>query len=151
MGLLGGASSEPQDAVTSGTSCKVELNIQTTASAPGFQARLSGAPTADENADLRPDGQHSDEPERLTWVAADIWNPTDPSIGLDSWRNDRLRFNAKNRLPTRAQKKELLRRDGWCCSTPGCSHKIWLHLHHLKSYAEGGETVAENLCSLCGS
>ena len=66
-------------------------------------------------------------------------------------RNDRLRFNAKNRLPTKAQKKELLRRDGWCCRTPGCPHKIWLHLHHLKSYAEGGETSPLNLCGLCSS
>ena len=75
LGLLGGASSEPQDAVTSGTSCEVELD----ASRPrttGLLAEALGAPIADENADLCPDGQHSDEPERLTWIAADIREPS---------------------------------------------------------------------------
>ena len=147
MGLLGGASSELQDAVTSKESC-VELDASRTR-ASGLLAQALGAPTADENAELCPNDRPTDDPERLTWVAADIWNPTDSSVGLHSWSNARLRFNSKNRLATKAQKKELLRRDGWCCSTPGCSHKIWLHLHHLKSYAQGGETVAENLCSLC--
>ena len=65
------------------------------------------------------------------------------------WVNMRLRFNPTARLATKAQRKEVLRRDGWCCKTPGCPNKIWLHLHHLKSYAEGGETVPENLLSLC--
>ncbi len=148
LGLLGVASSDPQDAVTSEASCEVELDESRT-NASDLLAQALGAPTADEDADLRPNDRQSDDPERLTWVAADIWNPTDSSIGLHSWSNARLRFNPKNRLATKAQKKELLRRDGWCCQTPGCSHKIWLHLHHLKSYAEGGETCPENLCSLC--
>ena len=32
----------------------------------------------------------------------------------------------------------MLRREGWCCATPGCPHKIWLHLHHLIPYSHDG-------------
>ena len=52
---------------------------------------------------------------------------------------------------TKAQRKELLRRDGWQCQTPGCSCKVWLHLHHLVSYSDGGETRPETLITLCAS
>ena len=64
-------------------------------------------------------------------------------------QNTRLRFNAKARGTTKAQKTEILRRDGWCCNTPGCPNKVWLHLHHLKPHCQGGETKPENLVSLC--
>ena len=37
----------------------------------------------------------------------------------NAWRNRRLRFNEEARLPTPAQRREMLRRDGYCCSTPG--------------------------------
>jgi hypothetical protein len=39
--------------------------------------------------------------------------------------------------------------DGWCCSTPGCPHKIRLHLHHLIPYSQGGPTLPHNVCGLC--
>lgn len=67
------------------------------------------------------------------------------------WSNNRLRFNPKNRFPTRAQRQELLRRDGWCCRTPGCPHQVWLHLHHLHEYAQGGTTIPDNLLGLCAA
>jgi hypothetical protein len=43
----------------------------------------------------------------------------------------------------------VLRRDGWCCATPGCPHKIWLHLHHLIPYSKGGPTLAHNVLGIC--
>lgn len=65
------------------------------------------------------------------------------------WTNTRLRFNPKSRFATKAQKKEILRRDNWCCGTPGCPNRIWLHTHHLESYAQGGGTEPTNLICLC--
>ncbi len=65
------------------------------------------------------------------------------------WQNAKLRFNPKSRYASRAQRTELLRRDGWCCRTPGCPNRVWLHLHHVHEYAQGGETSPDNLLSLC--
>jgi len=68
---------------------------------------------------------------------------------LAAWRNTRLRFNPTSRHTTSAQKKEILRRDGWCCMTPGCPNRVWMHLHHVKPYSEGGKTTRANLISCC--
>lgn len=65
------------------------------------------------------------------------------------WQNPRLRYNPQTRHTTPAQKKDILRRDGWCCSTPGCPNKVWLHLHHLKPHSQGGKTERKNLLCLC--
>ena len=64
-------------------------------------------------------------------------------------KNKNVCFNPYNRHATKAQKREVLRREGWCCATPGCPHKIWLHLHHLIPYSQGGPTLAHNLLGIC--
>ena len=76
---------------------------------------------------------------------------TKPQEQRDSqaWQNSRLRFNPQARHATKAQRTELLRRDGWGCRTPGCPNKVWLHLHHLNEYSQGGETAPSNLICLC--
>ena len=66
-------------------------------------------------------------------------------------QNKNVCFNPHNRFATKAQKREVLRREGWCCATPGCPHKIWLHLHHLIPYSHGGPTLAHNLLGICVS
>jgi hypothetical protein len=67
----------------------------------------------------------------------------------ESWKNPRLRFNPAARFVTPAQRKELLRRDGYCCSTPGCPHHLWLEIHHLVFVSQHGKTLRVNLLSLC--
>ena len=68
---------------------------------------------------------------------------------LSPIKNKKVCFNPRNRHATKAQKREVLRREGWCCATPGCPHKIWLHLHHLIPYSKGGPTVAHNVLGIC--
>ena len=70
---------------------------------------------------------------------------------LSPIQNKRVCFNPRNRHATKAQKREVLRREGWCCATPGCPHKIWLHLHHLIPYSQGGPTLAHNVLGICVS
>ena len=82
-------------------------------------------------------------------ITTGISGQSDRSSSDNRWRNDRLRFNPKARQATRAQRVEILRRDGWSCRTPGCPNRVWLHLHHLHEYAQGGETIPENLVCLC--
>jgi HNH endonuclease len=71
------------------------------------------------------------------------------NTGLPPIQNKRICFNPLNRHATRAQKREILQRQVWCCSTPGCPHKLWLHLHHLIPYSQGGPTHDRNLLGLC--
>jgi HNH endonuclease len=66
-----------------------------------------------------------------------------------AWQNIRIRFNPQSRHTTKAQSKEILRRDGHSCRTPGCPNRVWLHVHHLKHYSKGGRTEPGNLLSLC--
>jgi hypothetical protein len=60
-----------------------------------------------------------------------------------------LRFNPEQRHLTAAQRKALLRRDRYCCRTPGCPNHLWLHIHHVKWYSHDGKTLPENLITLC--
>jgi len=67
------------------------------------------------------------------------------------WENDRLRFNADARHLTEAQRRELVRRDAYRCATPDCPHHLWLHVHHIVFYCQGGVTVPDNLIILCST
>ena len=60
-----------------------------------------------------------------------------------------LRFNPRSRHPSKAQREALLRRDRHCCQTPGCPNHIWLEIHHIKRFCEGGETLPDYLITLC--
>ena len=80
------------------------------------------------------------DPDRVRYVTLD-----------DPWASTRVRFNIDSRYATKAQKNEILRRDGWCCSTPGCCNRIWLHIHHLERFADGGKTSPHNLLGLCSA
>ena len=57
--------------------------------------------------------------------------------------------NARRRQVTPAERRHLLRRDGYRCQTPGCGNHLWLEVHHIEFYAEGGLTVPRNLVMLC--
>jgi hypothetical protein len=65
------------------------------------------------------------------------------------WQNRRLLFRPQARTATSAQRREVLRRDGYCCRTPGCPHRMWLELHHTVFFSRQGETVRANLVTLC--
>ncbi|MBN9420647.1 MAG: HNH endonuclease, partial [Candidatus Eremiobacteraeota bacterium] len=57
--------------------------------------------------------------------------------------------NPKSRVPTKVQRGKILRRDGYCCSVPGCPNRLWLEVHHILFYADGGLTRPENLITIC--
>ena len=93
------------------------------------------------------------------WTAASACDslpcPTDGSLSLvtrapATWRNANLQFNDLARGLTPAQRQDLLRRDGYCCSNPGCPHHLWLEAHHITLYSLHGPTTPENLIILCG-
>jgi len=61
---------------------------------------------------------------------------------------EQLKVGRKHRVVQPALKRALLARDK-CCQYPGCSHSKWLDAHHLRHWADGGETSLENTLLLC--
>lgn len=47
-------------------------------------------------------------------------------------------------------RRALWARDGGC-RFPGCTHRIYVHAHHIQHWLHGGATSAENLVLLCSS
>ncbi len=64
--------------------------------------------------------------------------------------NDEVQIvNPKSRVPTKVQRRKILRRDGYCCAVPGCGNSLWLDIHHVIFYADGGLTIGDNLITVC--
>jgi hypothetical protein len=61
-----------------------------------------------------------------------------------------LSISRRTRSISAALKRALLERDHHCCY-PGCTNQGWLHGHHIKHWANGGETKLSNLVLLCSS
>jgi hypothetical protein len=59
-----------------------------------------------------------------------------------------LNMGRKHRVVQPALKRALLSRDKQC-SYPGCTHDKWLDAHHVKHWADGGETKLDNTLLLC--
>jgi hypothetical protein len=59
-----------------------------------------------------------------------------------------LSVGRKTRVVSTAIKRALLQRDK-TCRFPGCANRLYLHSHHCRAWAAGGETDCANCCSLC--
>jgi len=59
-----------------------------------------------------------------------------------------LSVGRKRRTIAGALKRALHKRDR-ICTYPGCTHRIFLEGHHIKHWADGGETNLNNLALLC--
>lgn len=60
-----------------------------------------------------------------------------------------LDVGRKTRVVPAGLRRAVVARDRHCVA-PGCSRSAkWCDVHHLVSWAEGGETVIDNLCLLC--
>ena len=67
---------------------------------------------------------------------------------LEDERGTPLDVGRKQRTVSTPLKRALYSRDRGC-SFPGCERKRYLDAHHLKHWAEGGDTSLENLTLLC--
>ena len=66
---------------------------------------------------------------------------------VDDARGNPLFVGRKRRTVSTALKRALWSRDGGC-SFPGCTRRF-VDAHHLRHWAHGGETSAENTALLC--
>ncbi|MCZ6618771.1 MAG: DUF222 domain-containing protein, partial [Gammaproteobacteria bacterium] len=59
-----------------------------------------------------------------------------------------LNVGRKQRTVPTAIRRALIARDR-TCTFPGCSHERWIDAHHIKHWADGGETSLDNTILLC--
>jgi hypothetical protein len=59
-----------------------------------------------------------------------------------------LSIGRKRRTIAGSIKRALLKRDT-ACTFPGCTHRIFLEGHHIRHWADGGETSLMNTALLC--
>lgn len=67
---------------------------------------------------------------------------------VEDARGNPLAVGRKQRTISGALKRALLRRDQ-TCRFPGCRSRTFLEGHHLRHWADGGETELSNLVSVC--
>jgi hypothetical protein len=67
---------------------------------------------------------------------------------VDGADGEPLNVGRKQRTVPAALKRALQARDGGC-SFPGCTHTRFVDAHHIRHWADGGETSLENTMLLC--
>ncbi len=63
---------------------------------------------------------------------------------------EHTRSRARQDIPP-AVRRQVLRRDGGRCVVPGCSHGVFLDLHHIVLRSEGGDHDPDTLITLCAA
>ncbi|GAB3993289.1 hypothetical protein GCM10029992_04560 [Glycomyces albus] len=72
-----------------------------------------------------------------------------PSI-FDYESGEAVELGRSMRLPNTALRRKLELEQPGGCAWSGCSRPVhWTEAHHLRHWADGGDTVAENLILLC--
>lgn len=60
-----------------------------------------------------------------------------------------LNIGRRSRIIPAGMARALSIRDGGCCQFPGCCESRYVEGHHVKHWADGGETKLDNLVTLC--
>ncbi len=68
---------------------------------------------------------------------------------VDGANGEPLNVGRKQRTVPAALKRALWARDGGC-TFPGCTHRRFVDAHHIRHWADGGETSLANTILLCG-
>lgn len=62
-----------------------------------------------------------------------------------------LSVGRAQRFATDGQVQALLAVWGYQCAMPGCAHRRFIEMHHIREWDHGGETNVDNLIPLCSS
>jgi hypothetical protein len=98
-------------------------------------------------AELEDGGNISAETARRVSCDAGLVHWLDSS-GSDQPGGQPLSIGRKSRIIPPAIGRALRRRDGGC-RFPGCTNSHFVDAHHIRHWADGGETAIENLVLLC--
>jgi hypothetical protein len=104
---------------------------------PALQGRAGGLHVTEDGFVL--------DPFAISQLACDA-SVTRVVLGPDS---EVLDVGRKTRVIPAGLRRAVVARDRHCVA-PGCSRSArWCDVHHLVAWADGGETVIDNLCLLC--
>ena len=67
---------------------------------------------------------------------------------VEGAKGEPLAVGRRTRSVPPAIRRALRMRDGGC-RFPGCGRSRYMHAHHIKHWADGGETALDNLATLC--
>ena len=70
------------------------------------------------------------------------------AVGVDDDVGHTMYEGRARRLPTEAQRREVIRRDRHC-RFPGCTNVTFTNVHHIIPWKPGGRTDLDNLVLLC--
>ncbi|HEX5420871.1 MAG TPA: DUF222 domain-containing protein, partial [Gammaproteobacteria bacterium] len=124
------------------------------------QALLAGSPALDDRADV--DRADEDQEPRRLWDRCELENGAALAIetarrlacdgslvGIsENAEGEPLNVGRKTRSISPALSRALKSRDGGC-RFPGCGRTYFTQGHHVKHWADGGETKLSNLITLC--
>jgi hypothetical protein len=99
---------------------------------------------------LEADGAWSATLEDGTRVSAETFRRVACDCGLVAAGHDGQALNIGRRarsIPPAIRRALMLRDHG--CAFPGCTHRRFLHAHHLQHWLHGGATSLDNLLLLC--
>ncbi|MCA1695663.1 MAG: HNH endonuclease, partial [Actinobacteria bacterium] len=68
---------------------------------------------------------------------------------VEDGHGGRLGIGDTSRVVPKWLRCEVLERDDYVCSFPGCEHSRYLDIHHVIHWLFGGETELDNLLTLC--
>jgi hypothetical protein len=101
------------------------------------------AETSDDRASYLEDGPHvTAETSKRLCCDASLSRIVEDEAG------EPLSIGRKSRVIPPAMRRALKTRDKQC-RFPGCTHKYYIDGHHIKHWADGGETSLDNLLQLC--
>ena len=67
---------------------------------------------------------------------------------IEDAHGNALSVGRKTRSIPSSIKRALLKRDA-CCQFPGCTNRLFMEGHHIRHWADGGETSLNNILGLC--
>ena len=102
--------------------------------------------------DVDPDGRFGPGQLHLGPVVPDViarYLGCDAEVMVASYRMGQLiGIHPTDRTVSRALRRAIERRDQGC-THPLCTQRRFLHVHHLRHWEDGGQTVPANLLCLC--
>ena len=98
--------------------------------------------------DLAMTGQVEDGPHVTAETSQRICCDTSISRLTEDSSGEPLSIGRKSRVIPPAMRRALRSRDKGC-RFPGCTHRHFIDGHHIKHWADGGETSLDNLVQLC--
>lgn len=137
------------DAIAEMAECYLAHGPAQSSSADRYQVMLHVYPDATSTAETSEWSGHIEDGPHVTAVTSKRIC-CDASINrmVEDEHGEPLSIGRKSRVIPPAMRRALKARDKQC-RFPGCTHRHYVDGHHIRHWADGGETSLDNLVQLC--